>query len=168
MLTNPYNLDPPDNPGKRISTQISDGDYHFIRCIRPASGTIGNTITNLWSKLCNKLREHEILDVTKQDEFETFVNNLVVLSKEEYDQLRTSSLLRRGLPDRSIGGVESESLSRNDDRGEKECGPSHSTITNVPTNLQSGGRSSGSTENKKKGQVGTKNKRNGGPGGGDV
>src|ERR1051326_6104073 len=86
-FNNPYKNRIPREGFKRITMEVVPDDYYLIKCIHPGLGCITGTLGTLWSKLFTELRKRQITDVSKQDEFCTFVANCVILPGDEYEQL---------------------------------------------------------------------------------
>jgi len=88
---------------ERMHIFISKTDTDFIRCLRPYPGTLTAVGAYLWHAFCIRCRELGIIDFTSTKQFEQLIQNVVVISKEEYEQLRIQSAntsLDRILPDR--------------------------------------------------------------------
>lgn len=82
-LTNPYGEFPQES-ANRIQTNVSPTDYLLIKLIRPGHGTIRSVIGTLWFKLCQSLRENDILDNSKQNEFERFISTARIIDNDTY------------------------------------------------------------------------------------
>lgn len=76
---------------QQLVLHISRADHGLIKCIRPRQGTLTIVAAMLWHKLCNACRERGILDMSSEDQFESFFAESVIISAEEYEQLRVES-----------------------------------------------------------------------------
>ena len=63
----------------RLIVDIDEADYNLIKTVRVSSGTITGTLGLLIQKLCYELRQRNITDYTKCDEFEDFVANCAIV-----------------------------------------------------------------------------------------
>lgn len=88
----------------RAPASIDMEDYMFIRGIRPTNGTINVTQCILWSKLVKILKENGITDITKTNEFESLVANLVFVDGRS--GTTTSRDARKTTVGNDGGGVE--------------------------------------------------------------
>lgn len=78
-FTNPYeHVDKQDN-FVLLQSHVDPGDYNFIRCIRPKTGTVRTVMNLLWQKLVNSLKENGITDFSRCSDFESFVANIVFI-----------------------------------------------------------------------------------------
>jgi len=123
-LPNPYVDVDETTTGCRVQTNVSRQDYLLIKLIRPGTGTIRSVISQLWFKLCTSLRENDILDNSKQNEFEHFVTTSRLVDNDTYESLkRDASLWQEYLastgqlttrPDGTIGGPVTKAAGGND------------------------------------------------------
>jgi hypothetical protein len=86
---NPYES-VPDQEQRVLTIRVNESDYNLIKCMRPSTGTVSGTAGTLWQKLCERLRDLSITDVSKQKQFEEFVAEMVILSKDEYLALKNN------------------------------------------------------------------------------
>ena len=118
---------------KRITTDVSSGDYYLVKSMRPELATITATLGTLWQKLCYELRKRNITDVTRVSDFEQFVATCRITDEP-------SSGSGGGLSSGSTGGPHGTTPTSNVGGGTTQSGPSDSSATAVVPNLQSGGR----------------------------
>jgi len=144
----------------RVTTDVAKGDYYLIKQIRPTSGTITGVLGLLWQKLCNELRERNITDYTRVEEFELLVANSRLIGNDEYERLSNEaaqwserqaatghvaeggprSATRRTMPKtakRNVGR-RTPRLGRQD-----STGPSQSSNVQQPSSSESGDREGG-------------------------
>ncbi len=76
---------------ERMHIYIAKSDTDFIRCLRPRPGTFTAVGTHLWAAFCVRCREMGITDFTQTSQFEHLIQNVVVISKEEYARLQCQS-----------------------------------------------------------------------------
>lgn len=108
---NPYK-DVPSIDCRRLTTDISVTDWNFVKLIRPRKGTFNVSMNLLWKAFVAELKRLDITDITKENEFESFVANLTITSRISGT---TTSV---GLPNGStpiVGGVEQPSASGSND-----------------------------------------------------
>ncbi len=136
---------------KRITMEVTPDDYYLVKCIYPGLGCITGTLGTLWFKLCAKLRELNITDVSKQNEFRQLIAGCVILSNEEYQQL-LSQRNGGGLPNSGIGGIVSEAVPPVDQRRvESPSQPNPEPQTVIPAVQGRGGEKRRTGRGKEKG-----------------
>lgn len=148
------------NPFENDTTQktqvvcpIPTTETNFIKCIRPSLGTVTGVVGTLWQKLANELRERNIVDVTSQPEFESFVAGCKLVSEAEYNEYQ-SLKLGGGLLDRSTHGTVPQASQGNVGGGTPPTGHAHPTASAKLPDVQSGsGKGRGG---RGKGQTGQK------------
>lgn len=68
-----------NEPMSRLVSWASTDDFRFIRSIRADSSTIKTTLAILFNRLCHELRNANITDYTKLDEFERALTGLRIV-----------------------------------------------------------------------------------------
>ncbi len=123
---NPY-ADVPEGKHALIQVKVDGHKYRTLQSIRPGNNTISAVIGTIFQKLMLTLEERDIRDMSNENELEDFINNVVLITKNEYEQLRADSSnferllesdnrsgverrppLGRGLHDSSTGGPDSQ------------------------------------------------------------
>ena len=152
QINNPY-IGVPLDQETRISVKVSTGDYNFIKCIRPAGGTVTGLLGTFWKEAVRVCQEKGINDITNENEFEKLFSNFTIIPKDELEQLRTNAATNTkqstygGFPNGPAGGFVPHSLSPNVTGGAKEPGVADSTTPAESTDIQSrnGGKRKGAT-----------------------
>lgn len=144
-------------PMTRFNTDCDLDEYEFIKCIRPAQGTMAATINTLFHKLVLELKRRNILSLANRQEFERFVADCVITlpSEKESNQNGNNtnsnsptdgeSRILADTPRISTGGSDRQTDAPNDNprtSGESATNPNSShKQSNLPSS--SSGKSSG-------------------------
>lgn len=100
-----------------INFYISKADYDLLKTTRVQTGTLSITGSTLLNKLCNELRKLNITDISRVDDFESFVANCNITDG-------------RGLPDSPTsgnGGRTDAPANGRANEGESVANPSNAT-----------------------------------------
>ena len=147
MVKNPYIETRPFEGVIDVYAPVSRNDHAFIKGIRPTTSTNSAVIGTLWKAFCDELRKQGIVDFSRTDDFDNFLNNIHVVSDSDYQQLlrdsaswqgQLASSTGRGLSNGPASGTVSKRTSPQR-RSRSQSSDANTATTNVASDVPSRG-----------------------------